>query len=65
MTLTDEQLGLLRTYADGPFIWDAASLRPLVHELRELGLIRPVPPEMRADGLTELGSKVLAQMEGN
>lgn len=64
ITLTDRQLDLLRTYEDGPFIWDAASLRPIVFELRGLGLIRPVPPEMRADELTIQGRLVLAGMEG-
>lgn len=59
MDLTDAELSMLRSYTDGPCIWDAASLRPTVLRLEELGLIKPVPPEMKAHELTRLGRYTL------
>jgi hypothetical protein len=63
ITLTAGQLRLLQSYADGPRIWDAASVMNTVYELRDLRLITP-SPDMRTDELTELGRQTLDQMEG-
>jgi hypothetical protein len=49
---------LLRSYARGPRIWDAASLLPGVLELADAGLIEPVPDstayQLTAAGQAEL-----------
>ena|SRR5215471_378077 len=60
---TDTQLRLLRTYADGPTIWDAASLAPIVLELADLGLTEPRSPGDAAYQLTDLGRTVLAMAD--
>jgi hypothetical protein len=52
-------LDLLATYADGPRIWDAASLIPDVYELERLGLIERVPNRNGAFQLTAKGSALL------
>ena len=61
--ITPDELRLLRSYADGPRIWDAASLVPTVHRLEDLGLIERKPtPEggSSARQLTARGRQVLA-----
>jgi hypothetical protein len=46
MTITPEDLDMLRSYESGhPRIWDAASLMPMVYNLIQEGLIVPVVPD--------------------
>jgi len=65
--ITGNELDMLRSYASGPRIWDAAELMPAVWKLQDLGLIEPAPPA--EDGsppsrgvrqLTAKGRQVLA-----
>lgn len=59
--MTPAELGLLRSYADGPRIWDAASLQRTVGALADKGLIEPVPDPERpgAYRLTGAGRQAL------
>lgn len=58
--MTPDEARLLRSYADGPRIWDAASLLPVVHNLAGQGLIEPAN-ERGAYQLTERGRQVLTE----
>jgi hypothetical protein len=60
-TLTENELGLLRSYAGGPRIWDAAALAPAVYALQDEGLIEPDPERSPACRLTAKGRQVLAE----
>lgn len=59
--LPEAELRLLRSYADGLRIWDAAALVPAVCSLQDQGLIEPDPDPGRqpACRLTEKGRQVL------
>jgi hypothetical protein len=57
--LSASGLDLLRSYADGPRIWDAAGIMPRVWELAERGLIEPVPDRGGAYQLTSKGERYL------
>jgi|SRR5215472_6877725 len=59
--LTKNELDVLRSYASGPKIWDAASLQDNVSRLRDLGLIEPVPDPGRpgVSRITPAGRRVL------
>jgi hypothetical protein len=59
----DAELDLLRTYANGPRIWDAAALLPAVTSLRDQGLITPSADNARADRLTAAGYERLRAAE--
>jgi hypothetical protein len=68
--ITEEELRLLRSYASGPRIWDAAELMPAVWRLQDLVLTEPAPPG--DDGsppsrgvrqLTVRGRQVLAEAD--
>jgi hypothetical protein len=63
--MTPSELSLLRTYADGPLIWDAASLMHDVLSLADQGLIEPVPDPERPGvyQLTDAGRQVLNEQE--
>lgn len=68
--ITEDDLGLLRSYASGPRIWDAAALMPAVWRLRDQGLIEPAtpadddsPPSRGACQLTGKGRQVLADAD--
>jgi DNA-binding PadR family transcriptional regulator len=50
-----DELQLLASYADGPRIWDAASLFPTVMSLHDRGLIEPVTQDGVAFRLTDAG----------
>jgi hypothetical protein len=66
--ITSEELGLLRSYADGPVIWDVwdtASIMPVVYRLHDLGLVERVPSGHGAYSLTPAGSQVLAEAHGS
>jgi hypothetical protein len=67
-TLVPDDLDMLRSYADGPRIWDATSLLPAVYRLADQGLIELAPPEddgsppsRGAYRLTAAGRAVLAK----
>jgi hypothetical protein len=55
------ELELLRSYANGPRIWDAASIVPQVWALAAKGLIEPVDANGRTYRLTEAGRKALRE----
>jgi hypothetical protein len=57
--LTDDELRLLRSYEDGPRIWDAADLLHRVWALADRGLIEMVPGNFCAYQLTEAGRGAL------
>jgi hypothetical protein len=66
--LTVSELRLLRTYLDGPRIWDAADLFAEVCRLAGRGLLEPAltdigngPEDRGAYQLTEAGRRVLAE----
>jgi hypothetical protein len=68
--ITENELNLLRSYANGPWIWDAAALIPEVCKLQDLGLIEPAPPaddgsppSRGACQLTDKGRQVLAKTD--
>lgn len=50
---------LLRSYASGPKIWDAAAIVPDVFALADAGLIEPAPGSNSRYALTEAGRKAL------
>ena len=57
MTAEEE---LLRSYENGPRIWDATALLPVVWALENKGLVEPVGPgNFLAYQLTEKGRKAL------
>lgn len=60
--VTPDELDMLRSYADGPRIWDAASLVPTVTALVDKKLIRACHRWAgdKACELTDLGREVLA-----
>jgi len=58
--MTPGELSLLRSYAGGPRIWDAASLEPVVCSLEEKSLIEPVPGCGPLRRLTDQGRWVLS-----
>ena len=61
--MTPDEQSLLRSYAAGPRIWDAASLLPAVISLANQGLIEPCPGELRAAyQLTEQGRHALGEL---
>lgn len=63
MAGTGRDLELLSSYANGPRIWDAASIMPDVHSLHDQGLIEPVAGidgNRGAYQLTEAGRQALA-----
>jgi hypothetical protein len=64
-TVHDDELRLLRSYASGPRIWDAASLMPAVFSLQEQGLTEPVPGNDSAFRLTDAGRERLHQLDGS
>ncbi len=53
-----DDLRLLRSYANGPRIWDAAEILPRVHRLMDVGLIEP-RFESNACQLTDKGRDAL------
>jgi len=57
--MTDRELDLLRSYEDGPRIWDAAVLMPLVHSLHEQGLIEPHQDRPGVYQITQAGREAL------
>ena len=59
--MTEGELELLRSYANGPRIWDAASIVPQVWALADKGLIEPVDANGRAYRLTGAGRKALRE----
>jgi len=68
--ITEDELRLLRSYADGPRTWDAAELMPAVLRLQDLGLTEPAPPaddgsppSRGACQLTDKGRQVLAKTD--
>jgi DNA-binding PadR family transcriptional regulator len=68
--MTPDDQNLLRSYASGPRIWDAASIVPGVYRLEGQGLIEPAPPEddgsppsRGAYQLTAKGRRVLAETQ--
>ncbi len=56
--LDQEEARLLRTYADGPRIWDAASVFDVVLRLAEKGMLAPSGPS-GAYALTDEGRQAL------
>jgi len=63
MSLTPEQAGLLASFADGPRIWDAASLQPDLAALQDAGLIELAPGAYAAMQLTEAGHTALRGLQ--
>jgi hypothetical protein len=61
-TLTKDALRLLRTYEQGPRIWDAAAILPVVWVLAGKGLIKPAG-DSGAYEITESGRRVLADQD--
>lgn len=59
--LTTEELSLLRSYADGPRIWDAASVFEVVLRLAAKGLVEPADGDGGRYALTDAGRDVLNQ----
>jgi hypothetical protein len=55
--LDEDEARLLTTYADGPRIWDAATVFRVVMRLEDKGLIAPADHGTYA--LTEAGRRVL------
>jgi hypothetical protein len=53
-------LELLRTYASGPRIWDAAEILARVHDLADWGLIELVPGRDGAYQLTQKGREAIS-----
>lgn len=53
--MTKEEAQLLRSYENGPRIWDVASIVPLVFSLAQQGMIEPVPDTRGAYRLTDAG----------
>jgi hypothetical protein len=62
--LDEEELRLLRTYADGPRIWDAASVFAIVCRLDGKGLLVP-SGENGAYALTDKGRAALPATSGD
>lgn len=60
-TVTEHELLLLRSYENGPRIWDAAAIVPEVFALADKGLIEPVDMNGRRYQLTEAGRGELAE----
>lgn len=58
--MTKNELDLLRSYANGPKIWDAASIVPTVYALEDLGLIE-LASENGTYRLTEAGRTALRE----
>lgn len=68
--LTAGDLDLLRSYAGGPRIWDAASILPAVYRLAGEGLIEPAltdlgdgPEDRGAYQLTGAGRTVMEEAD--
>jgi hypothetical protein len=66
--LNPEDMDLLRSYANGPRIWDATAIVPAVFRLHGQGLIEPAPPAEDGSArstycyqLTDAGRQVLGQ----
>lgn len=57
--LDEDAATLLATYANGPRIWDAAVIFPIVVRLDSLGLITPASPGGSAYRLTTAGHRAL------
>lgn len=57
--LDADELRVLRTYANGPRIWDAASLFGIVTGLDARGLIAPAGPQSNAFVITPAGRATL------
>jgi hypothetical protein len=62
LELSEQELDMLRSYADGPRIWDAAVLVPVVFALADRGLTEPVHGRSGVYQLTDRGREVLAAM---
>ena len=62
--LDADEARLLHTFADGPRIWDAASVFNVVLRLESKGLVTPVG-EGSAYALTANGRTMLSQIGGN
>ena len=62
MAATEDELRFLRSYEDGPAIWDASVLQAKVHSLAQQKLIEPVPDPERPGvyQITALGREALA-----
>lgn len=61
---TKDELRLLRSYLDGPRIWDATSLQNLVNGLLMQKLIEPVPGRGALNQITQLGRDALSSTDG-
>lgn len=61
--MTKDELDLLRSYENGPRIWDASAILPKVYKLAERKLIEPVSQSGYAYQLTELGRQELEAAE--
>jgi len=68
--MNPDDTDLLRSYANGPRIWDATAILPAVYRLAGQGLIEPAPPAENGSArstycyqLTDAGSQVLAAAE--
>ena len=59
--LTKGELELLRSYEQGPYIWDAASIVPQVWRLAEKGLVEPADQTSYRYQLTEAGRRALGE----
>jgi DNA-binding PadR family transcriptional regulator len=66
--MNPEDRDLLRSYENGPRIWDAAAILPAVHRLYGQGLIEPAPPAEDGSArstycyqLTDAGREALRQ----
>lgn len=63
--MNKEEASLLRSYANGPRIWDASAILPGVWALAGKGLIEPVGDERAGVyQLTEAGREALEESEG-
>jgi hypothetical protein len=57
--VTDDELDLLRSYENGPRIWDATVILPKVWTLAAKGLIEPTDADGYRYQLTEAGRRQL------
>jgi hypothetical protein len=64
MSTSGNELDLLRSYENGPRIWDATEVLPRVWALADKGLVEPCGDSFVAYQLTDAGRAVLAGERG-
>jgi hypothetical protein len=68
--ITENELNLLRSYANGPWSLQTSGIRAAASQIQDLGLIEPAPPaddgsppSRGACQLTDKGRQVLAKTD--